>query len=261
MRAVFGIGAVVLLLGSAVLISRGFGPSGTVVLSNARAELSMMALNSVDIFVTMQNGAEPDLLLGASSALGPVELINPDGAGAPPIPAFNDVSLSLDGVFLRLSGFDSLPEEGQLLPFTLVFENSGALSSRAVMGRAADLHGTHQALGDLWEGEELVAEGHALPSLDLAMTQLDDGGWQVILETRDFTFAPDSPEPEHVPSHGHAHLYINGLKVQRMHGPEAVIGALPQGAYLVRAAINSNDHRPYIDANGPIEAVLRLRVE
>ena len=260
MRASFGIGAVIVVIAAAVLIGRGFGAKGTIVLSGARAELSMTALNAVDVFVTIQNGAEPELLIGARSNSADVEVINPEGPISPPIPANSTVSLSLDGVFLRLSGFETLPEEGQLIPISLMFETSGEVSSRALVGRPADLHGNHMALG-MMEGAPLVEAGQDLPSIALDMIQQRNGTWEVVLETTDFTFDPDTPEPVHQAGHGHAHLYINGLKVLRMHEGRAVIGALPQGNHLVRVALNTNDHRPYVDDAGPIEARMQITVD
>ena len=74
------------------------------------------------------------------------------------------------------------------------------------------------------------------------------------VETTDFTFNEDMADGPHVPGVGHAHLYLDGVKLQRLYHRDATIGALPPGSYLVRVTLNTNDHRVYMHKGAPISA-------
>jgi len=259
MRKGLGIVGVVVLLGAAVLAGRGFGPTGTVVLSDARAEVSMASPDVATVFVTLQNGALPDRLSGVSSDVAELAELLGAEASTVPVPANSAVSFSGDGVYVQLSGLQEPLENGQLIPITLDFEHSGAVTSRALVGPPSDPHAGHA--GMMAMGPPLLEDGQAVPTLGLIVSQQDDGTWQVTLETADFTFDADRPEPVHVAGHGHAHIYLDGLKVARVHDPSAVIGVLPAGTYTLRAALNTNDHRPYLDDGGPVQATAQITVD
>ena len=64
----------------------------------------------------------------------------------------------------------------------------------------------------------------------------------------------------HVPGTGHAHLYLNGLKLGRLYVPSARIGALPPGDHMVRVTLNANDHRAYVVDGDPVTAIAPLSV-
>jgi hypothetical protein len=73
----------------------------------------------------------------------------------------------------------------------------------------------------------------------------------VRIETRHFRFAEELVDQPHQPGTGHAHLYVGGMKLGRLYGPDARINALPPGRHEVRVTLNTNDHRAYV-ANGRV---------
>ena len=260
MRVVIGIAALVIAAGAAVLIGRGLGPQGTFVLSGARAAMSVAEPASVDVFVTLQNGAQPDRLISASSADAQSARVLAQGVQSTiPIPAQSAASLSLDGAFVRLSNMSEHVEEGQLIPISLTFEVAGTLSTRAVVVAPTDPHAEHYQK-TLMDPPE-VAEGSGAPGVSIDVAQQPDGTTKVTLVTSRFTFDPDMPEPVHVPGHGHAHLYLDGFKVARMHEAATTIGVLLPGTYTLTAALNSNDHRAYMDESGPVQASATFTVD
>ena len=98
------------------------------------------------------------------------------------------------------------------------------------------------------------------PEIDLASSRTDTG-WRITATTRNFDFREDLADQPHEPGTGHGHLYIEGLKLQRLYGPDAVIGDLPPGRYEVRVSLNTNDHRPYMADGVPVSASVILEVD
>ena len=84
---------------------RGFAPEHPVLLSNAQATPVMGADGVVHVFLTIESGELPDVLLDAtSSAAGSVDIVTPGDTAQLTIPARASASLSSDGVYLELSG-------------------------------------------------------------------------------------------------------------------------------------------------------------
>ena len=80
-------------------------------------------------------------------------------------------------------------------------------------------------------------------------------------KTENFQFTPTTPDSTHVMGQGHAHLYLNGMKLQRMYGSTATIGALPAGRYHIAVSLNTNDHRTYMSDAGWARAETFIDVE
>ncbi|MDT8327641.1 MAG: hypothetical protein RQ750_09710 [Roseovarius sp.] len=77
----------------------------------------------------------------------------------------------------------------------------------------------------------------------------------------DFTFAPEAVNGPHVPGQGHAHIYLNGMKIARAYGPWFQLDALPPGRHDIRVTLNANDHSQLADQGSPIEAHAELVIE
>ena len=60
--------------------------------------------------------------------------------------------------------------------------------------------------------------------------------------TTNFTFDAKSAGLENVEGHGHAHVYVNGVKLGRVYGAWHHIGALPLGENEVTVSLYANDH-------------------
>lgn len=92
------------------------------------------------------------------------------------------------------------------------------------------------------------------PEVTLAVTQDALSGWNVLVSTRNFKFAPEMVNQLNVPQHGHAHLYVNGQKIARLYGPAFHIADLPEGRNVVSASLNANDHSDLVLNGQPIVA-------
>lgn len=86
------------------------------------------------------------------------------------------------------------------------------------------------------------------------------GGLNVRIDTTGFAFAPLSVNGEHVPGEGHAHIYVDGVKVARVYGPWFFLGGLAAGEHEVRVTLTSNAHQPYVADGEPVESTVVVTV-
>lgn len=217
------------------------------------------APGDVGIFLKIENHDGPDRLVGVSSAAASAAVIDgpaPDLA----IPAGSAPSLAPDGAFVRLSGVGGDLADGQIIPVTLEFEQAGAqtvqarLSAPRSEGEAADF--------GLFGIGAICRVGDGEPAPRISVTTLADGyGWLVRVQAEEFEFTPDLADGLHVPGTGHGHLYLNGLKLQRLYEDQARIGALPPGRHEVQVTLNTNDHRAYVVDDEPVTASAVIVVE
>ena len=101
------------------------------------------------------------------------------------------------------------------------------------------------------------------PTVALTVTEDPKSGWNVQIETTDYTFAPDKASTmETTSGEGHAHLYVDGRKVTRMYGEWFHVDEdLAPGDHEFRVELSANDHSPYLADGAPIEAVQTVTVE
>ena len=115
-------------------------------------------------------------------------------------------------------------------------------------------------------GEEYVlldvsGEEESIPTVDIEATEDRISGWNIRLETENFTFAPDAVGLPHEPGEGHAHLYINDKKADRLYANFAHLGPLPAGDYTLRVTLNTNEHSVYAVDDEVISDEVKISVE
>lgn len=100
------------------------------------------------------------------------------------------------------------------------------------------------------------------PTVALTVTEDPKSGWNVQVETADYTFAPEKASTmETTSGEGHAHLYVDGRKIARMYGEWLHVDEdLAPGDHEFRVELSANDHSPYLADGAPIEAVQTVTV-
>lgn len=83
----------------------------------------------------------------------------------------------------------------------------------------------------------------AIPSVDVQLIPMEDGGYNLRVQTLNFEFAPQRVGMDHVPGEGHAHLYINGEKITRIYGEWYYLETLPEGAQEISVGLYANNHQ------------------
>ena len=105
-----------------------------------------------------------------------------------------------------------------------------------------DAHANH--MGE-HEGFEIGnIKGADIPKIDGWIKQDSTGSWMLKLSTKNFTFEPEKlGSDEQGINEGHAHLYINGDKKNRIYSHYFDMGTLKPGIYKVKVTLNTNNHR------------------
>lgn len=132
-------------------------------------------------------------------------------------------------------------------------------------------HGAHGAAENAHEGHGahdhgahddvlVIAAGDTAPTLETRITPDPASGWNLHIVTRNFTFSPERASRAHVPGEGHAHVYVNGVKLGRYYGPWVHLSDLPAGETEVKVTLNANDHRLLAVGDRVLEAVQLVTV-
>jgi hypothetical protein len=99
------------------------------------------------------------------------------------------------------------------------------------------------------EGEEAIFEipsGKPIPTVKLRVIKDTKKGWNLDLETSNFTFAPAKVNQPEEYREGHAHLYINGKKITRIYSDWFYLPALEPGRNEITVSLNTNDHKTLV---------------
>ncbi|MGR3513023.1 MAG: hypothetical protein ACU0GG_09685 [Paracoccaceae bacterium] len=142
----------------------------------------------------------------------------------------------------------------QLRPIYLVYWSVAALFVGMLLAPAWKTGPTPDHHGPAHVHATQEVNPDAPPELTLSVTQDTLSGWNVLVSTRNFTFAPEMVNQPNVPQHGDAHLYVNGQKIARLYGPAFHIADLPEGRNDISVSLNANDHSDLVLNGQPIAA-------
>ena len=100
----------------------------------------------------------------------------------------------------------------------------------------------------------MVAADNA-PTISLEVSKDARSGYNLHLETENFTFAPMNVNGNDTAGEGHAHLYVDSLKVARVYGSDYHYDGEIDKKSEFRVVLNSNSHAEYSTPNGVIESI------
>ena len=106
-----------------------------------------------------------------------------------------------------------------------------------------------------------LIEAESMMSVSLDLVPDVDTGANLYVETHGFTFAPENVGGRHVPGQGHAHVYVNGVKIGRTYGPAMPLSKLAEGENEVRVTLNTNDHGDYTWNGELVEATATIHIQ
>ena len=88
-----------------------------------------------------------------------------------------------------------------------------------------------------------IPQSHSVPSIKGAITQDLSGTWLLEIRTDHFSFTPKKVGTAEINyDEGHAHIYMNGEKVNRLYGNYYNLDYLPPGTYHFKVTLNGNNH-------------------
>ena len=99
------------------------------------------------------------------------------------------------------------------------------------------------------------------PSVSLSLYKDRHSGWNAHITTTHFAFAPERVSTEHVHGEGHAHIYINNKKINRVYSNWYHLGELAAGEHTVSVRLSTNDHNELTVAGTPLEASQSILIE
>ena len=101
-----------------------------------------------------------------------------------------------------------------------------------------------------------------IPEIDGRIKQDITGSWMLKLITKNFSFEPEKIDSgEQQINGGHAHLYINGDKKNRIYGHYYDLGSFKPGVYEIKVTLNTNNHEVLMYNNEEIAFQYKLSVE
>lgn len=126
-----------------------------------------------------------------------------------------------------------------LMAAALLTALTGGVVAHDVKGHAAGAGHEHaHAL--------LEVEAAGAPRIvELTVVEDAKGGFNLFLVTENFQFAPELASRDHAAGKGHAHIYVDGVKVARLYGSAYHLEGLKAGERRIEVTLNSNDHREY----------------
>ena len=96
------------------------------------------------------------------------------------------------------------------------------------------------------------------PAITLQVYALGDGSYNLQLQTSNFTFTPQNIDMAPVMGEGHAHLYVDGVKLARLYGEWHHLPTLPPGAEVLTVSLFANNHQGFAVNGDIISASVRL---
>jgi hypothetical protein len=123
-------------------------------------------------------------------------------------------------------------------------------------------HDKHAAHGGGHKHGKLDVVGHdVLPTVDIEVMKDAGGGYNVHIKTSNFKFTPARIDQPNVVGEGHAHLYVNGKKINRVYGHWYHLGKLAPGRHEVKVTLNANQHDTYYHDGKEVADSVTVQVE
>ena len=163
---------------------------------------------------------------------------------------------------LHLHGYDIEQEvaPGEVTDFVFVADATGryriafhpAASGGHGRGGSGDSHGemSHNALASKTPiGVSVGAEPDGL------------GGVNVNVMTESWRWAPEEVNLANSPGAGHGHIYVDGVKLNRVYGPHYYLMGLEPGMREIRVTLNASGHNDLTYDGRPVEAAAVVTLE
>ena len=121
-------------------------------------------------------------------------------------------------------------------------------------------HANHMDSHESFEISNII--GGDIPEIDGWINQETTGNRMLKITTKNFTFEPEKMgSTEQIINEGHAHLYINGEKKNRIYGEYFDLGKLKPGIHEIRVTLNTNNHLELMYKGKQIAFQYKLKVE
>lgn len=103
-----------------------------------------------------------------------------------------------------------------------------------------------------------MANDGTAPSVTATLHPDAVSGWNLEIQTQNFTFSPETVNQDNTPNQGHAHIYVDGVKLARVYGPWFHISGLTAGEHLIAVELNANNHSPINVDGKPVRVEMKV---
>ena len=229
-------------------------PQTAVKVSDGRAAPMGASGSLFMVTLKLQNDGDPRILQSVTSPSGAhTSLMNPGHDKPLVVPGGEPAQLAMDGAHIMLQVPDGSFPEGTYHSLALNFDDGSEVVARIL---------NPEATGSMTSMDHSNANGIEIsPSPTIALVQdpqVRTNGFAVQISVKNFEFVLVEDGTPHIDGQGHAHIYLNGLKLGRLYENSFQVGALKPGDYELTVALNSNDHRPYMSNGAPISVTYRF---
>ena len=161
----------------------------------------------------------------------------------------------------HLHGYDHELELSPQMPMSVRFtaDATGSFPITIHVGTESGGGAEHDMSG-VDSHHEKTIEAPADLSVGVEATLDAVSGVNLKITTTGFTFAPESASGEHVPGEGHAHVYVDGVKDNRVYGNYYHLSGLDPGERSIRITLNANSHEQYAKGDHPVKATTTIVV-
>ncbi|MDE0652726.1 MAG: hypothetical protein OXI26_03650 [bacterium] len=101
-------------------------------------------------------------------------------------------------------------------------------------------------------------EDHEGPAFEVQVLRDPVAGWNILIVT-DVRFAPENVSTGNVEGEGHAHVYVDGVKVSRIYGMWHYLNDLEPGEHEIRIELSNNDHTPITTGEHVLEQIVTIQ--
>lgn len=227
-----------------------WAPQKAMLIATDAVATPMAGGNGAMLTVKITNDGDADVLTDVS-VTGAVRADLVGATGALAIPGDGAGTLAMDGAHVMARMENNAWQDGGFLPLTLQFASGAKVATRARIE-------TGMVMDHSLAGGQVAQPA---PGLEIALQHIGARKVAITVSVQNFRFVLKDGMAAHVDGEGHAHVYLNGLKLARLYSSEFETGALPPGKYALRVSLNTNDHRPYLDGGQPVSRTLAFVIE
>lgn len=226
----------------------------------------------------------PAYWLALSLALAAVSLLAACGTAAQPKPSPPEpsavnatvINLPIENRSTTLTREDLQATQGETVRLTVTTDESGEVHLHGY-NLTADVSPDHPGElvfeattagafainfhvfgGDALHSDAKTVESESPVSVTISAEPDAAGGVNVQIAAEGFQFAPDSVDQPHTPGAGHAHIYVDGVKLGRVFETDYRIDPLSPGQHEIRVSLNTNDHSDLVYDGAKVESTVTV---
>ena len=156
----------------------------------------------------------------------------------------------------------SLEAGSHKIKVTLNAHNGGELSKDGHVIEAVATVSVNDDKTGMHMHKPTIVTSEQPPTISVSADDQGANNWVVKLDTTNFEFMPEKVNSHIVSQNeGHAHIYVDGVKINRVYGTYYYLGHLEKGSHEIKVTLNANDHGELMLDGKPIQGTTTIEVK